>query len=136
MTSKTKLIRSVYLYLAALVSLIFVAVGTGNLLNTALKYYVFPKAEKGGYSRCNNQPPVYGLEKNSYATIANDDQKIQLENMLRDYENWKANNSGDECYAQERQNNIVNALTMLIIALPIFAIHWRIIKKEKAEKED
>jgi hypothetical protein len=130
MTSKTKLIRNIYLYLAALVSLIFVAVGTGNLLNTGLKYYFFPKAEKGGYSRCNNQPPVYGLEKTSYSTVATDDQKTQLENMLRDYENWKANNSGEECYSQERQNNAVNALTMMIIALPIFVFHWRLIKKE------
>lgn len=135
MTSKTKLIRTVYLYLAALVSLIFVAVGTGNLLNTGLKYYFFPKAEKGGYSRCNVQPPIYGLEKNTYASVATDDQKIQLENILRDYEQWKANNTGEECYSQDRQNNIVNALTMLIIALPIFVIHWRIIKKEKEEKE-
>lgn len=136
MTSKTKLIRSVYLYLASLVSLIFVAVGAGNLLNTGLKYFVFPKAEKGGYSRCNVQPPVYGFEKGSFAQIATEDQKMQLENLLRDYENWKAQNTGDECYSQDRQNNIVNALTMFIIALPIFAIHWRIIRKEKAEKED
>lgn len=130
MTSKTKLIRSIYLYIAALVSLIFVAVGTGNLLNTGLKYFFFPKAEKGGYSRCNVQPQVYGLEKSNYANIASDDQKIQLENMLRDYEQWKKDNSGDECYSQERQNNTVNALTMMIIALPIFLLHWRLIKKE------
>lgn len=135
MTSKTKLIRSIYLYIASLVSLIFIAAGTGNLLNIALKYYVFPKAEKGGYSRCNSQPPVYGLEKGAYANVATEDQKTQLENMLRDYEQWKANNIGEECYAQERQNNIAEALTMMIIAIPIFALHWRIIKKEKDKTE-
>lgn len=135
MNPKTKLVRTIYLYIAALVSLIFIAVGTGNLLNTALKTYIFPKAEKGGYSRCNVQPPIYGLEKGGYATIATEDRKVQLENMLRDYEQWKADNAGDECYVQERQNNIVNALTMMLIALPIFAIHWRIIKKEKKENE-
>lgn len=135
MSPKVKLIRTIYLYLAALVSLIFVAVGTGNLINTALKFYLFPKAEKGGFSRCNQQPPIYSLDKNAMAGIATPDQKIQLDNLLRDYEQWQKDNTGEECYSQERQNNIVNALTMMIIAIPILAIHWRIIKREKAEKE-
>lgn len=135
MSPKVKLIRTIYLYLAALVSLIFVAVGTGTLLNTALKFYFFPKAEKGGFSRCNSQPPVYSLDKGVVAPVATQDQKIQLDNLLRDYEQWKKDNTGEECYSQERQNNVVNALTMMIVAIPIFALHWRIIKKEKEEKD-
>lgn len=136
MTSKTKLIRTIYLYIAALVSLIFVAVGIGNLLNTAMKYYFFPKAEKGGFNKCNQQPPVYALDKNALAGVATPDQKVQLDNLIRDYEQWKKDNTGEECYSAERQNNVVNALTMIIVALPIFALHWRIIKKEKSEKEE
>lgn len=136
MSPKAKLIRTIYLYLAALVSLIFVAVGTGNLLNTGLKFYFFPKAEKGGFSRCNQQPPIYSLDKNALAPVATPDQKVQLDNLLRDYAQWQKDNTGEECYSQERQNNVVNALTMMIIAIPIFALHWRIIKKEKEEKEN
>jgi len=135
MTTKTKLIRTIYLHVAALVSLIFVAVGTGTILNTVLKAYVFPKAEKGGYSRCNQQPPVYALDKNTLAEVATTDQKKQLDNLLKDYEQWKKDNAEGECYSQERQNNVVNALTMMIIALPIYLFHWRLIKKDKEEKE-
>lgn len=136
MTSKTKLIRSVYLYLAALISLIFVAVGTGRLLDTALKFYFFPKAEKGGYNQCNQQPPVYALDKSAYMNVATTDQKIQLENLLRDYEEWKINNTGEECYSAQRQSETVDAITMIVIALPILLFHWRIIKKDKENKED
>lgn len=136
MTNKTKLIRNVYLYLAALISLIFIAVGTGRLLNAGLKYYFFPKAEKGGYSRCNSQPPVYGLEKGAYNNIATEDQKAQLANMLADYEQWKQNNIGEECYSQERQNNIVDSLTIMIIAIPICVIHWMVIRRDKNKEED
>jgi hypothetical protein len=135
MSPKTKLIRTIYLYIAALVSLIFVAIGTGTLVNTSLKFYVFPKAEKGGFSRCNQQPPIYSLDKNALMGVANDQQKTQLENLLADYEQWKKDNAGEECYSQERQSNVVNALTMMIIALPILLFHWLIIKKEKQEKE-
>lgn len=136
MTSKTKLIRTIYLYLAALISLIFVAVGSGRIIDTALKFYAFPKAEKGGYSRCNQQPPIYGLEKESLAGVATGDQKAQLENILRDYEQWKKDNTGEECYSQERQSNTVDALTMLIIALPICLFHWMLIKKDKIENKE
>lgn len=135
MSPKVKLIRTIYLYLAAIVSLIFVAVGTGTLLNTAMKFYLFPKAEKGGFSRCNQQPPVYSLDKNALAGVATPDQKVQLDNLLRDYAQWQQNNTGEECYSQERQNNIADALTMMLVAIPILAIHWVIIKKEKEEKE-
>jgi len=134
MTDKVKLIRTIYLYLAVAVSLIFTGTGTGMLLNTGLKYYFFPKAEKGGYNQCNQQPPVYALDKNSYAGVATADQKIQLENLLRDYEQWKLSNTGEECYSAQRQSNSVDAITMMVIALPILLIHWGIIKKEKSEK--
>ena len=134
MTTKTKIIKTIYLYVAALISLIFVAVGTGTLLNTGMKYYVFPKAEKGGFSRCNQQPPVYNMADIQKSGLDNE-QKAQFEQMLKDYQIWKADNTGEECYSAERQNNVVNALTMIIIALPICLLHWKMIKKEKEEKE-
>ena len=135
MSKTTKIVRTVYLYIAALVSLIFVAVGTGTLLYTALKTYVFPKAQKGGYSRCNQQPPVYGLDGTKDANVTTEQQKQQIANMLADYENWKKDNSGEECYSAERQSSVVDAITMILVALPICLLHWRIIKREK-EKED
>lgn len=135
MTTKSKLIRTIYLYVAALVSLIFVAVGSGRILNTVLKAYVFPKAEKGGYSRCNQQPPVYALDKNNFTQIATPEQKETLDNMIKEYEEWKKNYSEEECYSQERQSNIVDSITMLIIALPICLFHWMLIKRDKNEKE-
>jgi hypothetical protein len=134
MVTKSKLIRTIYLYVAALVSLIFVAVGTGRILDTVLKAYVFPKAEKGGYSRCNQQPPIYALDKGNIS-VATEEQKVILDNMIKDYEQWKRNNSEVECYSQERQSNMVDSLVILIIALPICLFHWRLIKKDKNEKD-
>ncbi|PJA88215.1 MAG: hypothetical protein CO140_00005, partial [Candidatus Moranbacteria bacterium CG_4_9_14_3_um_filter_40_7] len=58
MTNKAKLIKTIYLYLIAAVSLLFVAIGAGTLLNTGLKYYIFPAAEKRSYYECNQQPPI------------------------------------------------------------------------------
>jgi hypothetical protein len=136
MTSKSKLIRTIYLYAAALISLIFLAVGTGRLLNGALKYYIFPKAEKGGYSRCNQPLPIFNAADLKSSPDINTEQKAQIDQMLKDYEIWKKDNIGDECYSAERQNNTVDALTLIIIALPICLLHWKMIRKEKEDKEN
>lgn len=135
MTEKTKLIRTVYLYLAALISLIFVAVGSGTLLNSGMKYLFFPAAETKSYFECNNQPPMYGYDETvnveKMKGVATEDQKKQLDNLLNDYKNWKENSYGEKCIAPARQNRLVDAFTMVLIALPIMLLHWRIIKKEK-----
>ena len=133
MTSKTKFIRTIYLYLAALISLIFIAVGAGRLLNTGLKYYFFPEAEKKSYYECNTQPPVASVVSKDGATA---DQKVQIDALLNDYQTWKENQSGDNCIRPVRQNNIIDALTMIIIALPICLFHWILIKRDKKEKEE
>jgi len=133
MTKTSKIIRTGYLYIAALVSLIFVAVGAGRIIDTGLKYYLFPAAEKKSYYTCNQQPPVSPVISKD---TASEDQKTQIDALLRDYENWKENQSGDNCIVPARQNEIVDALTMLIVALPILLVHWRFIKKEKEEKEE
>lgn len=132
MTDRVKIIRTVYLYLAALVSLLFMAIGTGTVVNTGLKYYIFPDAEKKSYYECNEPPPVAPVISRDGVTK---DQKEQIEDMLRDYKDWKENRSGERCIKPARQNKIIDAITMIIIAFPLFVVHWRIIKKEKGGKE-
>lgn len=133
MTTKAKLIKTIYLYLVAAVSLLFVAIGTGTLLNTGLKYAIFPEAEKKSYDQCNQQPPVSSVISREGTTA---DQQQQIDSLLKDYDNWKENQSGDKCINPARQNKIIDALTMVIIALPILLIHWKLIRKEKEEKEE
>ena len=133
MTTKAKLIKTIYLYLVAAVSLLFVAIGSGILLNTGLKFYLFPDAEKKSYYECNNPPPTsMSIPSKEGAT---EEQKAQLDVLLKDYENWKENSTGEKCVKPARQNKLVDAITMVIIALPICLFHWRLIRKEKEEKE-
>lgn len=132
MTSKAKLIKTIYLYLVVTISLLFTAIGTGRILSTWLKYSFFPQAEKKSYYECNQQPPVMPVISKDGATA---EQQTQIDALLKDYESWKENQSGENCIAPARQNEIIDALTMAIIALPILLFHWRLIKKEKEEKE-
>lgn len=132
MASKSKLIKTVYLYLVAAVSLLFMAIGLGTILNTGIKYYLFPAAEKKSYYECNTQPPVASVISKEGAT---NEQKVQIDELLADYQNWKENQSGDKCIVPARQNKLVDAFTMAIIALPICWVHWTFIRKNKEEQE-
>ena len=137
MTPKTKLVRTTYLYLAALISLIFVAVGTGRLINTGLKYAFFAEAEKKSYFECNQQPPILGApDVSAFKSIASDDQKAQLEQFLKDYQEWKENSTGEKCIVPARQNSVVDALTTVLIALPICLAHWLVIRRDKKNENE
>ena len=135
MTQKTKIVRTVYLYVVALLSLLFLCIGIGNLINVTLKAYVFPEAEKRDYNICY-QPyyyPSLELEKIKEVEITDEEQRTKINTIINDYENWKNQNTGDNCYVSERQKRMVDAITMILISLPLYIFHWRLIKKEKQE---
>jgi len=137
MSKTTKIVMTVYLYTVSLISLIFFAVGMGNLINTSLKATIFPEAEKRDYSMCNNQPfystiDAKAVKESGGITI---EQQSQLDTMIKDYENWKKQNIGDICYKSERQKRLLDALTMILIAFPIYIIHWKMARKERQEVE-
>ncbi|KUK49608.1 MAG: hypothetical protein XE08_0459 [Parcubacteria bacterium 32_520] len=136
MDKTIKTVRTFYLYVVSLLSLIFLAVGIGNLANTTLKATIFKEAEKRDYSVCYSYPYYISsvdLKNLEELTV---DQNEKIESMIRDYEAWQETNTGESCYRSERENRIVNSLTIILIALPLYIFHWAIIKKEKKENED
>lgn len=138
MTKTTKIVMTIYLYTVSLIALVFFAIGMGNLINTSLKAFVFTEAEKRDYSICNNQPYFYSTvdaEKIKQSSTLTVDEKTQIDNMIKDYENWKSRNTGDECYKSERQKRMLDAITMILIAFPIYILHWRMARKERQETQ-
>jgi hypothetical protein len=116
--------------------LIFLAIGIGNLLNTTLKASFFTEAEKRDYSVCNVQPYFSMPDVKNLENAATDEQKAQISSLVADYQNWKQQNTGEECYKAERQKKIVDALTMIVVSLPIYLFHWSFIIRERKNKEE
>ena len=71
-------IRRVYLYLTSLIGLILVLIGTTQLVNLALKTWVFTKADDNFYAGC----PIPAVVPNSTST---------KETLDRAYENCDKN---------------------------------------------
>lgn len=135
MTEKTKTVRTIYLYVVSLLSLLFLCIGIGNLINVTLKSYFFPEAEKRDYYMCN-QSSYYPTDIEKLKEEAqNQEQQQKIDIIISEYEAWKAENTGDNCYASERQKRMVDSLTMILISLPLYVFHWSLIKKEKQEKK-
>ena len=127
---------TIYLYTVSLISLIFFAVGMGNLINTSLKAFIFTEAEKRDYTMCNNYPYYSTIDaqalKEKGITV---EEQNQLDNMIKDYEEWKSRNTGDACYKSEREKRMLDAVTMILIAFPLYIIHWKMARKERYEAE-
>ena len=137
MVKTTKTVRTFYLYTVSLISLIFLAVGIGNLINTSLKSTFFKEAEKREYTACNNYPYYFSSVDalKSSDSIPEDNQDI-INQMIQSYEEWEKNNVGEACYDAEREKRMVDSLTMIFISLPLYASHWMIIRRERRKKDE
>ena len=145
---KQPLIRTIYLYLFALIGLVLITIGAVKLTNLALKAFIFTKADQE--LNYNLKPPVISflpdgktmteenlvlaIEKCQEKCDLTVEQKQEIANWLKDYKNWQEQESKFDYLVQQRQREISQSLAMILVGLPLYLYHWTIIKKE-TEKE-
>lgn len=106
-------LKKVYLYLFSAVGLVLMIIGSVQLVNLGLKTYVFTKADVY---------PQYPMAK---PTTIDEEELIQQPNQ-EEMEKYQR-----EDLTSRRQRQAANAIAMLLIGIPLFTFHWRIIRKEK-----
>lgn len=142
--NKHSLIRTIYLYLFALVGLALITIGTVRLVNLSLKTYVFKKADQQYYASIPPEPrEVPGSEVNTEKLAQNckeneeltEEQKELISTWLADYEDWQEKQQPNKRLASRRQRDASDSLAILLVGIPLFAYHWSVIKKETDKKE-
>jgi len=140
--NKHSLIRTIYLYLFACIGLVLLTIGTVQLVNLGLKMFVFTKAETSYVS-----PPPRAIlmpgektdnEDNFVTAIAECEEKCeltetqqqQMESWLADYEYWQENEAKQDYKTERRHRDASMALAFILIGLPLYFYHWRVIKKD------
>ncbi|MCX6779090.1 MAG: hypothetical protein NTU97_02570 [Candidatus Magasanikbacteria bacterium] len=123
MSSKSQLIRTIYLYAVSLITLVMIIVTASSLINLGLKTWVFTKADRPEFYDSYPAAPV--VDKNG--VVATSTTATDRELMKKDQE---------ERYQIQKQTEAVRSFAMLLVALPIFFFHWHLTKKEKEEKEN
>jgi len=99
-------LRLLYLYLFSFVGLIIVVIGSIQMVDLGLKTFVFKNADSYYY-------PIT-MVKDDPNYISAEEQKKQQELQTQ----------------QQREQQLVNAIAMIAVGLPLYLYHWKTIGKE------
>jgi hypothetical protein len=130
------LIRTIYLYLFALLGLVLLVIGTIRFVDMGLKAFVFTKAEEER-RLFNKQPPmpyqierIKQIEKVQGDEGLSEEEKVIIRQWLTDYKNWQERSSKIDPVVTRRHRDASINLSMILVGLPLYLYHWRIIRRE------
>jgi len=141
--TKTKehhpLVRTIYLYLFALVGLALLISGSVRFVNMGLKAFVFTKAEqdmKMDYMRPMSPPmSVEKVEQAEEGAELSESERAQIRNWLEDYEQWEEEIEGVDYLTSRRHRDAATNTSLILVGLPLYLYHWFIIKRETKGKK-
>lgn len=116
-TQPRKTIKSIYFYLVSFVALMMVVWSTSDLINTALKTWVFIKADQDIY-------PMYPCE----AKTPEGKSEISPEDCTRQQE--MSRKYSEQSRSAQKQRDAVRDLSMIVVGIPLFIMHWRIVRRK------
>lgn len=138
---KNQVVRSLYFYLAALVTLGIVVGSLIFLVNVGLKSWVFTDADPV-LQRIGPPPSLYFQAKTPTTDqlilacdnncVITTDQKTAIADWQTNYTNWLDTKSKPN---SQRASDLAAALSFLIVALPFFIIHFRIVQRDARNEE-
>lgn len=106
MTKGGSIILRIYFSLVAFVTLMMLIFSVSDLVNIALKTYVFPAADRYSYGTyCDLQ----------YQTQEQCDQQER---------------NNEEQAMVQKQQNAVRDISLLVVAAPLFWLHWRFVYRD------
>ncbi|HUE76354.1 MAG TPA: hypothetical protein VMM83_00305 [Longimicrobiales bacterium] len=129
-------IRVVYLYLFALVGLILLTIGGVQIVSLGLRSYILTEAD--AEMRLHYMPePAMRLTPDRASALAADttlgpEEREALRQWASEYERQREQRAAIDPVKSRRQRDAARALAFLIIGMPLFGYHWRMIRKERA----
>jgi hypothetical protein len=139
MAFKLNSIRTIYFYLIALITLMMIVFATVDLANLGLSTWVFKNADKADDW---SMPAPYMTNEVKVGETAercadkcdlSAAEKQQIQQWLADYKNWQDQNN---LRTARKQKNAVRDISMLVVAIPLFLWHWKMIGKEAKENKE
>jgi hypothetical protein len=127
-------IRQIYFYAATLIFLIMSVIAMISLLNLAMKTYVFKKADMAYNQKCDDLGNIYYDVRPMPVSEPMKDglpapKELTSEEKAARKSDCEANLADQK--SAERQRDLVQYLSMLIVAGPLFWIHFKWVQKER-----
>ena len=151
------LIRTIYLYLFALIGLALLVIGGVQFMEMGLKAFVFTEVERQErlmHERPPHAPyfmplpipePILETEKNQREIeeekeiCLTEAEKEIFDRWLVRYKEWEERRMEIDPVTVRRHREASLSLAKILIGLPLYLYHWAIIKREtrnKKEEED
>ena len=133
------IIRTIYLYIFALVGLIIVITGSIRAFTMGLEVFVFKDADKQtkiNYSRPTSIPYVEGLKEVQDDEGFTEEEREAIRSWLADYEEWKVESDSFDYVSAQRQKEAASILASVMVGFPLYLYHWNLIKKETKERKN
>lgn len=115
-----QIIKNIYLYLVSFVALMMVIFSAADLVNIVLRTYIFTKADQNYYNypspACPVPAPGDTANTKGNPGCVNQEEQTKIDRNNRD---------------AQRQRDLVRDISMIVVAVPMFAYHWRIIRKRE-----
>lgn len=128
-------VRTVYLYMMALLGLVLLTIGGVRMLDLGLKAFVFTQAEQE--QRVSMlQPPMPVMMERMERIDRGDEpdltpqERAAVRQWLQDYERWREQADRVDPITSRRQRTASSALALILIGLPLYGYHWRLIRRE------
>ncbi len=145
---KHSLVRTIYLYLFALVGLALVVIGMVRLLDLGLKIFIFREADKPESFRSSPPYPPFGVleptpprkEKGVGEVMITEKKEISSEEKdalarwLVEYQSWQESQKNIDYLRASREREASNSLAFIIIGLPLYLYHWFVITRERRKE--
>lgn len=142
MLEKHTLVRAIYLYIFAILGLVLVIIGSVRLIDMGLKMFIFKGAEapEQFYNRytCQSSVPISIEKMQSPQSLEglSADEQATLKAFLENYEKCQEEGAKIDYLSSRRQQEASSIIAMIVIGLPLYLYHWKIIKRETKRKEE
>ncbi len=133
MVEQRSWIRSLYLYLAALFGLVLLSIGGVRLLDMGLRAWIFTEAdsERRIYAfQPPMPPPAERLERFTGQEELTEEERAMVRQWLEEYRSWRERSARIDPVTAERHRTAASSLAMILIGLPLYLYHWRLIRGE------
>ncbi len=132
-SNKFQLIRQIYLYLVAIITIVIFLISSIGLISLGLKHLL--KVEN--YEQIASRDPyecMYQVDGKPIDPVFGNIEEVELsKEEIEERKNEcvvRYKERADLNYINGVKRDIVNYLSMLIVAVPIYLFHWAIIRKE------
>ena len=128
------LIRTIYLYLFALLGLVLLTIGGVRFIDMGLRAFVFTMADEQQRLDYARPPVYYQMEK--LEQIQTGEQKltegeiVQVRQAIQSYKEWEERSKDVDPITSRRHRNASINLSLILIGLPLYLYHWGVIKRE------